>query len=96
MPKSRRGLDVSSESPLIHYIEDILRARLYLVAAAALALSACSGGGSTPSTPKNPTSIVITTNVTGTPTAGISVTLSTALTGDSDNVPSGTIVGTVT
>ena len=38
----------------------------------------------------------MTTNVSGTATAGIAVTLSTALSGANDNVPSGTIVGTVT
>ena len=61
---------------------------------AVLALSACSGGGSTPSTPaNNPSTITATTTVAGTATSGITVVLSTAL--DSDRNPTGTIVGSI-
>jgi hypothetical protein len=74
-----------------------LKARLYVIVSAAVALSACSGGGgSTPSRPNNPSLVTVGTTVLGTPTGGIAVTMTTALTGENDNVPSGTIIGTVT
>ncbi len=62
-----------------------MKLRTSIVTLAVLALTACSGGGSTPATPaKNPSSILVTTTVAGVATSGISVTLSTSLV---DNVP---------
>jgi hypothetical protein len=70
-----------------------LKLRFFAVALCALAFTACSnnpGISSTPSGP-NPSSVVVTVTVGGTPTANITVTLSTQLNGA---LPSGTTLAT--